>query len=375
MGEDIPLTANSLGALPYTAAGLAQAIVDQRELLKLSTFAVANHIVGIKLDPLDNTKVLFTYDNAHPGSRDIDPSTLLTQIIDQQVPTITVPTATPVATVDVTIKEGLGLTDGTLKYFGVDIPYTAPTGTGASATPGTTTPAGLAAIIVTTLNAASNDFFNSSFAKANGITGVALSSDTLTPSKIVLTFASAAASATYYSAETGISTTLKTALDGSATTGTESTFTAASSSSVATNAVTLNSRAVALANAGSYSVLGVLISATPPAIPYTAATLATAIAVKSSSIAASDLGKANNITGVTADAAGKLTFTYGTKTFSTASGLADRLNDSITIVDKTATVASTSCHSAVLVTLSNCARVSSTNFLLMQKIWDYSRPM
>ena len=127
--------------------------------------------------------------------------------------------------------------------------------------------------------------------------------------------------ATYYSAETGIATSLLSQIDaGLAGVGTPSVFTAATSANANTNSVTLSS-ALASAASGvgkSISIMGVTISGTSTA--YTAATLATAIAAKSNLLVASTYGLANKITGVTANAAGKLTFTYGEKTSAVTQG-------------------------------------------------------
>ena len=127
--------------------------------------------------------------------------------------------------------------------------------------------------------------------------------------------------ATYYSAETGIATSLLSQIDaGLAGVGTPSVFTPATSANANTNSVTLSS-ALASAASGvgkSISIMGVTISGTSTA--YTAATLATAIAAKSNLLAASTYGLANKITGVTANAAGKLTFTYGEKTSAVTQG-------------------------------------------------------
>lgn len=127
--------------------------------------------------------------------------------------------------------------------------------------------------------------------------------------------------ATYYSAETDIATSLLSQIDaGLVGVGTPSVFTAATSANANTNSVTLSS-ALATAASGvgkTISIMGVTISGT--STPYTAATLATAIAAKSSQLAASPYGLANKIMGVTANAAGKLTFYYGEKTSAVTQG-------------------------------------------------------
>jgi len=127
--------------------------------------------------------------------------------------------------------------------------------------------------------------------------------------------------ATYYSAETGIETSLLGQVDASLPAlGAPSVFTAASSENASTNSVTL-SGALASAASGigkSINIMGVTINGT--ATPYTVATLANAIAAKSNLLAASTYGLTNKITGVTANATGTLTFTYGEKTSAVPQG-------------------------------------------------------
>ena len=167
--------------------------------------------------------------------------------------------------------------------------------------------------------------------------------------------------ATYYSAETGIETSLRSQVDASLPAlGTPSVFTAATSENASTNSVTLSS-ALASAASGvgkSISIMGVTISGTPTA--YTAATLATAIAAKSSLLAASTYGLANKITGVTANAAGKLTFTYGEKTSAVTQGSAPTV---LGIPPRTFKVANAGDDISVSATLSDNPGITSITAL------------
>ena len=122
-------------------------------------------------------------------------------------------------------------------------------------------------------------------------------------------------SATYYSAEPDIGTSLLGQIDaGLPANGTASEFTAANSATDKTNSVKLSSDlAAAASGAGkSISIMGVTISSTTA--PYTAATLATAIAAKKTLLLDSTYAKNNKITDITIKKAGELTFTYGEKT-------------------------------------------------------------
>jgi hypothetical protein len=133
------------------------------------------------LDPLDSSKLVFTYAVGAPEERSYDPSSLFTQVIDAQVPTISVPTAGQSTTATIALNAGLTSADGALSFMGVTIPY-APAVTLPTPNAGTTTPAGLAAAIA----ANSALIASSTFGTAKGITGVAV--DGTDPTKLVLTY-------------------------------------------------------------------------------------------------------------------------------------------------------------------------------------------
>ena len=180
----------------YTPAGLASEIVAKKGTAAVGTFgstgyvaatgilgsefALAHSIKDISIDPLDSSKIVFTYAIGAPEQRKFDPSALFTQVIDAQVPTITLPITG--ATTSVALNAGLVAADGTFTFMGVTIDKIAAT-PGLTGTPGTTTPAGLAAAIVAQRTA----LLKGSFAIAKKITDITV--DALDKSKLILTFA------------------------------------------------------------------------------------------------------------------------------------------------------------------------------------------
>ena len=187
-----------------TPAGLAAAVLLQKGARDIGTSGSAGYVAGsgilnsqfakdhsitdISIDPLDSSKLVFTYAVGAPEERAYDPSSLFVQTINAPIlPTITVPTGTGTTT-SIKLSGGLASGDGPLNFLGVSIPKVAATAADANANPpvvaapGTTTAAGLAAAI----EAKSADIVTSAFGVANGITGVAVDSND--PTKLIVTY-------------------------------------------------------------------------------------------------------------------------------------------------------------------------------------------
>jgi len=174
-----------------TPAGLAAAVIAKKGALGTagtlldSQFAKDHSITDISIDPLDSSKIVFTYAIGAPEQRKFDPSTLFTEVIDAQVPTITLPTSNTGTTTSIKLNAGKIAADGPLNFLGVDIPY-APATAGLQGSPGTTTAAGLASAIA----AKSAQIAASAFGTANKITGVTVDSND--PTKLIVTYSAAA---------------------------------------------------------------------------------------------------------------------------------------------------------------------------------------
>jgi flagellar hook-basal body protein len=204
MGVTLPST-----AAQSTPAGLAATIVSKKTEIITAT-AGSRHITDIMLDPLDSSKLVFEYDKNNPDQRNVSLSSSLYEaaaggsIIN--VSDVTRPAAT-VATVPVKISGTVSLTDAPANVLGVTIPYQAPV-TGGN--PGTSTAAGMAALIVAKLNAIPPDPEVVAYRAAKHINTVAIDPNDAT--KVVLTFDAIPGSSptNYYSAEPGLDADLAT---------------------------------------------------------------------------------------------------------------------------------------------------------------------
>ena len=78
-----------------TAAGIASAILANKANLITSSFALAQGITDITVDPADSTKLVFTYDKAHLTRRDAIPAIGL---VNMTTTTVAVGSATPTTT-------------------------------------------------------------------------------------------------------------------------------------------------------------------------------------------------------------------------------------------------------------------------------------
>jgi flagellar hook-basal body protein len=216
-----------------TPVGLAAEIVRQKGVLAVaastgvtavtgsglldSAFAKDNSIVDIALDPLDSTKLVFTYSKANPNGRNSDPSTSLFEYYDAQVIVsggVVMPEDNKDDTVEITIAKGQEKTDAPINVLGVSIPYVASLTTN----PGTTTAIGLAAAIAAKF--AGSDAAAMAYKASKHIKDVKV--DTVDKTKLIITFdektpaipattgttPTVAVDATYYSKEEGLATAL-----------------------------------------------------------------------------------------------------------------------------------------------------------------------
>ena len=131
------------------------------------------------------------------------------ETVDAKLTTVALPSANTSPTASVKIGKGQLSSDGPITIMGgITIPYEAATTTSPTS-PGTTTPAGLAAAILKKFTEPPVSAEVSAFMAAKNISTVAL--DSMDPTKIVFTFASktpATTPATYYSAEPDLAAAL-----------------------------------------------------------------------------------------------------------------------------------------------------------------------
>jgi len=214
-----------------TSAGLVAEIVRNKTAILAGAFAQARNITDIEVDPRDNSKVLFTYANATPESRDFDPSATLYEGIndDFSFPSYSIDNGNNNTTyvegytranyntdsaATIKLPKGLSSADVNLNFLGVSIPYVASVAANLTAVPpvvgvvGTDSAAKLAAAIVAKF--ADNDPAALAYKQIHHITSVTIASGD--PTKIRIVFAektpattgSNPTSATYFSREAGL---------------------------------------------------------------------------------------------------------------------------------------------------------------------------
>ena len=174
-----------------TPTGLAAAIYAKRNDIKTAANLQERHISDIKLDPLDSSKLIFVYDKSNPEQRNVSLSSFLFEAAAGGMAVASDVTVSN-AVVNVKISGTVALTDAPANILGVTIPYQAPV----NGNLGTSTAAGVAALIVAKLNAIPPDPAVVAYRAARHISTVTQDGD-----KVVLTFDARPGSnpTTYYS--------------------------------------------------------------------------------------------------------------------------------------------------------------------------------